>query len=87
VPEHARGGILFGEGFTFAELTRRFDSGAQLVTISRASDGVTPLFILLPLTRESELHIVRCPRPLVVRRGVVEGEPLWPGPPLAESAM
>ena len=25
VPEQARGGILFGEGFTFGELTRRFD--------------------------------------------------------------
>ncbi len=46
MPEQARGGILFGEGFTFGELTRRFDSGAQLVTVSRASDGVTPLFIL-----------------------------------------
>ena len=46
VPEHARGGILFGDGFTFVELTRRFDSGAPLVTVSGASDGVTPLFIL-----------------------------------------
>jgi NhaP-type Na+/H+ or K+/H+ antiporter len=46
VPEHVQGGILFGDGFTFTELTRRFASGAQLVTVSGVSDGVTPLFIL-----------------------------------------
>jgi hypothetical protein len=46
VSEHARVGILFGEQFTFAELTRRFDAGARLVTVSGARDGVAPLFIV-----------------------------------------
>jgi hypothetical protein len=46
VPEHARDGILFAEGLTFAELTRRFNAGERLVTVTGAAHGVTPLFIL-----------------------------------------
>jgi hypothetical protein len=46
VPEHAEGRILFGEEFTFAELSRRFDAGGRLVKVPGARDGVTPLFFV-----------------------------------------
>jgi NhaP-type Na+/H+ or K+/H+ antiporter len=46
LPEHDEGRILFGEEFTFAELTRRFDAGGRLVEVPGAGHGVTPLFIL-----------------------------------------
>jgi hypothetical protein len=46
VPRYAEGRILFGEEFTFAELTRRFDAGGRLVTVPGPHDGVTPLFLL-----------------------------------------
>jgi NhaP-type Na+/H+ or K+/H+ antiporter len=46
VPEYAEGRILFGEEFTFAELTRRFEAGGQLVEVRGPGNGVTPLFFL-----------------------------------------
>jgi hypothetical protein len=46
VPAYAEGQILFDEELTFAELTRRFDSGARLVEVADDRDGVTPLFVL-----------------------------------------
>jgi NhaP-type Na+/H+ or K+/H+ antiporter len=46
VPRYAEGCILFGEEFTFAELTRRFGAGARLVKMPSAQDGLTPLFLL-----------------------------------------
>jgi NhaP-type Na+/H+ or K+/H+ antiporter len=53
VPEYAEGGILFGQDLTYAELTRRFEAGAQLVELSADRDfdqgggnGVTPLFFV-----------------------------------------
>ncbi len=46
LPEHDEGRILFGEEFTFVELTRRFDAGGRLVEVPGTRHGVTPLFIL-----------------------------------------
>ena len=46
VPEHAEGHILFGHELTFVELTRRFESGGQLVEVPGRGDGVTPLFLV-----------------------------------------
>jgi NhaP-type Na+/H+ or K+/H+ antiporter len=54
VPAYAEGGILFGERLTFAELSRRFDAGAELIELSWGREvgedasgrGPTPLFAL-----------------------------------------
>jgi NhaP-type Na+/H+ or K+/H+ antiporter len=54
VPRYAEGRILFGEEFTFAELTRRFGAGGHLVEVPGAGEGVTPLFVL----RDRRLTVV-----------------------------
>jgi NhaP-type Na+/H+ or K+/H+ antiporter len=63
VPRYAEGGVLFGEGLTFAELGRRFDAGAKIVELppgrgpagQSAADGPTPLFVV---SGDGSLHVV-----------------------------
>ena len=55
VPAYAEGRILFDEDATYAEMTRRFDAGAQLVELAGDRDHVTPLFVL---TERGDLTIV-----------------------------
>jgi NhaP-type Na+/H+ or K+/H+ antiporter len=53
-PAYAEGGFLFAKNLTFAEVTRRFEAGAQLVDLSPdphwdhqlVADGLTPLFLI-----------------------------------------
>jgi NhaP-type Na+/H+ or K+/H+ antiporter len=55
VPTYAEGNIMFQDDFTYAELTRRFESGAKLVQVrtengsdrqAGADDGLTTLFVV-----------------------------------------
>jgi hypothetical protein len=47
VPAYAEGNVMFGDGLTYAELTRRFDAGAELVEVKNgARDGLTTLFVV-----------------------------------------
>ncbi len=52
VPAYAEGGILFGEGLTHAELSRRFEAGARIEELSpdelarSRSRGAVPMFLL-----------------------------------------
>jgi predicted amidohydrolase len=61
VPSHAEGGVLFDEELTFAELSRRFEAGAQLVEVPAATDGLTPLFVV---SAAGELSVVTAGRRL-----------------------
>jgi NhaP-type Na+/H+ or K+/H+ antiporter len=61
VPAYAEGGLLFGEGLTHAELTRRVEAGARIVELGPdelrdgINDEVVPLFAL---TGDGGLRIV-----------------------------
>ena len=62
VPAYAEGGLLFDEGLTYAELSRRFEAGGAIVELPPGSspgsgdaDGVNPLFVL---DQEGELEVV-----------------------------
>ncbi len=52
IPAYAEGGILFGEGLTHTELSRRFEAGARIEELSpdelarRLPRGAVPLFLL-----------------------------------------
>jgi NhaP-type Na+/H+ or K+/H+ antiporter len=69
VPAYAEGSILFGEDLTYAELTRRFDAGAELVESDSApGDGLTALFVV---GESGELTVVTAGQPPVTRPGDV----------------
>jgi hypothetical protein len=55
VPTYAEGSILFDRDLTYSELTRRFEAGAELVEVTGAGHGVTPLFVV---AEDGELTIV-----------------------------
>jgi NhaP-type Na+/H+ or K+/H+ antiporter len=47
VPVYGEGNVLFGDELTYAELTRRFDGGAELVEVrDGARNGLTTLFVV-----------------------------------------
>jgi hypothetical protein len=57
VPAYAEGGILFGEGLTYEELTRRFDAGGRVEELPAAAirNGSTPLFAI---TEDGDLRVI-----------------------------
>jgi hypothetical protein len=67
VPAYAEGSVLFDEGLTYAELTRRFDAGAELVE----SDGAprADLTTLFVIGEDGELTVVTAGRPPAARPG------------------
>jgi hypothetical protein len=67
VPAYAEGSILFDEGLTYPELTKRFDAGAELVEVNGAAGGhLTTLFVV---SESGELTVVTAGRPPVWRPG------------------
>jgi NhaP-type Na+/H+ or K+/H+ antiporter len=67
VPAYAEGSILFDEGLTYPELTKRFDAGAELVEVNGAAGAhLTTLFVV---SESGELTVVTAGRPLVWRPG------------------
>jgi hypothetical protein len=59
VPEYAEGAVLFGRDLTYAELARRFEAGARIVTVPVAADEAPPaeLTPLLVVTAAHELRV------------------------------
>jgi NhaP-type Na+/H+ or K+/H+ antiporter len=70
VPADAEGRILFGRDLTFTELTRRFESGAEVIEATgrgsdplASADRLTPMFVI---TRDGRLRVVSAGAPLEV---------------------
>jgi NhaP-type Na+/H+ or K+/H+ antiporter len=67
VPAYAEGSVLFDEDLTYAELTERFDAGAELVEVNGApGDQLTTLFVI---GETGDLTVVTAGRPPVTRPG------------------
>jgi NhaP-type Na+/H+ or K+/H+ antiporter len=72
VPRYAEGNVLFGSELTFAELSRRFDAGAELVIgHSTAQPGMTLLFVVSPAGR------LRVVTPTFAGHAGTRDTPIW----------
>jgi NhaP-type Na+/H+ or K+/H+ antiporter len=60
VPKYAEGGVLFSTTLTHAELCRRFEAGAEIVSLPAPAEGHEPLFVV---RGDGELAVVTATRP------------------------
>jgi NhaP-type Na+/H+ or K+/H+ antiporter len=66
VPKYAEGGVLFSADLTHAELSRRFEAGAEVVALPAPANGHEPLFVV---GADGELRVVTATRPATPRPG------------------